>query len=335
MSPTPPRVDTADSGTRPFWSVMIPTYNPGELLGEALRSVLAQDPGPEHMQIQVVDDHSTRSDGEAIVREVAGNRVEFYRQSINVRHAANFNTCLARARGEVVHVLHDDDHVLDGFYAALEPAFREHPGIGAAFTRFIYAHGDGHWHSLSPLEARQAGVLDSFLGKIARGQRITTPCIAVRRSVYEAVGGFDPRFTVGGEDWEMWVRIATHAPVWFEPEPLAVYRMYRPGSLTGNARHSAALAQDMLMATDIVAGYLSDAMGEESARAALSRARAVYSKWAVEAAVSLVRARRWRDAGTALNVARAGVSIPHLAARVAQMVGAEAARLLKSRIRGG
>ena len=41
-----------------------------------------------------------------------------------------------------------------------------------------------------------------------------------------------------GEDWEMWVRIAAHHPVWYEPEPLAVYRKHGI-SLSGRAARMA------------------------------------------------------------------------------------------------
>ncbi|MEQ9234992.1 MAG: glycosyltransferase [Coleofasciculus sp. E2-BRE-01] len=44
---------------RPLWSVMIPTYNCAQYLRETLANVLAQDPGSEVMQIEVIDDHST------------------------------------------------------------------------------------------------------------------------------------------------------------------------------------------------------------------------------------------------------------------------------------
>ena len=37
---------------------MIPTYNCADYLAQALCSVLRQDPGPDAMQIEVVDDHS-------------------------------------------------------------------------------------------------------------------------------------------------------------------------------------------------------------------------------------------------------------------------------------
>lgn len=55
---------------RPLWSVMIPTYNCAHYLREALHSVLCQDPGKDMMQIEVIDDHSTKDDPEAVVKEM-------------------------------------------------------------------------------------------------------------------------------------------------------------------------------------------------------------------------------------------------------------------------
>ncbi|MFX0196931.1 MAG: glycosyltransferase, partial [Candidatus Hodarchaeota archaeon] len=49
-----PRVGPVPEGIhRPFWSVMIPTYNCKHYLEEAFNSVLEQDPGPDEMQIAV------------------------------------------------------------------------------------------------------------------------------------------------------------------------------------------------------------------------------------------------------------------------------------------
>ena len=127
----PPLPDTPD---RPLWSVMIPTYNCSGFLREALESVLSQAPGRERMQIEVVDDHSTEDDPAAIVRDVGAGRVGFYRQTQNVGHVRNFETCLIRARGRFVHLLHGDDMILPGFYRAMERAFDSQPGIGAAFS---------------------------------------------------------------------------------------------------------------------------------------------------------------------------------------------------------
>ncbi len=49
----------SDQSNRPFWSVMIPAHDCGPQFEETLQSVLDQDPGPDQMQIAVVDDASS------------------------------------------------------------------------------------------------------------------------------------------------------------------------------------------------------------------------------------------------------------------------------------
>lgn len=83
---------------RPMWSVMIPTYNCAQYLRKTLESVLAQDPGQERMQIEVVDDCSTEDDPQSVVDELGRGRVSFFRQSQNVGLVRNFETCLLRSK---------------------------------------------------------------------------------------------------------------------------------------------------------------------------------------------------------------------------------------------
>jgi Glycosyl transferase family 2 len=46
---------------RPLWSVMIPTFHCARFLHQTLESVLSQDPGPDVMQIEIVDDCSNNN----------------------------------------------------------------------------------------------------------------------------------------------------------------------------------------------------------------------------------------------------------------------------------
>jgi glycosyltransferase involved in cell wall biosynthesis len=201
---------------------MVPTYECAGYVRETLDSVLAQDPGADQMQIEVVDDAST-DDLETVVRAY-GDRVEFFRQPRNVGHIENMNTCLRRSRGELVHVLHGDDAVRPGFYEALGAPFAD-ASVGAAFCRFIAIDEDSRWTTIGPLEATSDGILEDWLERISSGQRIQTPSMVVRRSVYERIGGFDSRAHGGAEDWEMWTRVAASTRVWHVVEPLALYRI--------------------------------------------------------------------------------------------------------------
>lgn len=240
---------------RPLWSVMIPTYNCARYLRETLTSVLAQDPGSEIMQIEVIDDCSTKDDPQAVVEELGRGRVAFYRQPENVGYIKNFETCLKRSHGKLIHLLHGDDCVKEGFYRKLQSAFENNPEIGAAFCRHFYMDENGHYQGNSALEQPESGILSNWLERIAIEQRIQTPSIVVRRSVYEKLGGFDRRFSCCGEDWEMWVRIAAQYPVWYEVEPLALYRIHS-NSLSRISTRTAVDTQELRMATEIMQSYL-------------------------------------------------------------------------------
>jgi GT2 family glycosyltransferase len=284
---------------RPLWSVMIPTYNCADYLREALTSVLAQDPGQERMQIEVVDDSSTHDDPAAVVAELGKRRVGFFRQRHNVGHVANFNTALQRSHGQLIHLLHGDDRVEPGFYAAMERAFAERPDIGAAFCRDRRIDESGRTLSVAAPVAGRSGVLDGWLATIAAGQRLQAPAMVVRREVYEALGGFDRRISCYGEDWEMWVRIAAHYPVWYETEPLAAYRIHT-SSLTARGIRTGAHAEDYRRVIEINRAHLpGDRVDEWSRAAKVNFARACMRRgW---------RALRTADAATALAHFREGV----------------------------
>ena len=75
--PPPQIAPLAGAGPRPFWSVMIPTYNRLQYLEKTLKSVLAQCPGAEEMQIEVIDNGSTICDPEPLVRRLGGSSEVF------------------------------------------------------------------------------------------------------------------------------------------------------------------------------------------------------------------------------------------------------------------
>jgi glycosyltransferase involved in cell wall biosynthesis len=273
---------------RPLWSVMIPTYNCANYLRETLASVLAQDPGADVMQIEVVDDCSTKDDPQAVVEELGRGRVKFYRQPENVGFIKNFNTCLTRSHGKIIHILHGDDRVLNGFYQKMELLFTQYPEIGSAISRYLYIDMQGHWQGISGLELSESGVLSNWLELIASGQRITTPSIVVRRDVYEKLGGFDSRFSCTGEDWEMWVRIATNYSVGYEVQPLAEYRIENFGSLTQNSVRTGKFYRDLRLANEIIQSYLPNYIPEKVAKKLSRQAREANALLAINNAYKIL-----------------------------------------------
>jgi glycosyltransferase involved in cell wall biosynthesis len=257
-----------DLGARPYWSVMIPTYNPrADYLEETLKSVLQQDPGPDQMQIEVVDDCSNDNTASEVTRRLGAGRVTFHAESQNRGLANNWNTCIERARGHWVHILHQDDIVLPGFYDLLRKAV-ECTEAGAIFCRHAIVNSNGHWMRISELHRESAGLLDDWHAKITTEQLIQFPAIAVRRRVYEQLGGFLPNlhYVV---DWEMWQRIASQFPVCFEPSILACYRLHG-SSATSRLKLDAADVRDVRRMIDLTATYHTPARGRALARKARS-----------------------------------------------------------------
>jgi glycosyltransferase involved in cell wall biosynthesis len=310
---------------------MIPTYHCAGYLGQALESVLAQDPGPERMQIEVVDDGSTRDDPEAVVRGLGGGRVGFFRQPANLGHVGNFNTCLRRSRGRLVHLLHGDDAVLPGFYAAMQRAFEARPDAGAAFCRHVFMDADGRRQRVAPAE-QEAGVMEAGLLHIAARQPFQTPAAVVRREVYERLGGFDRRLAYCGEDWEMWVRIAACFPVWYEPHPLALYRRHNltPGSLTGRSLRTGDNLRDLRRAVGIYQAYLP----AEHARAVRRSVMERCALWGLGLGHNLAGIGRRAAAAAQAREALRCRPTPRIAARAAALVARMAAGWAGDLVRG-
>jgi len=272
----PPAIRVLPVGdSQPLWSVMIPTYNPrADYLEDTLRSVLRQDPGPEQMQIEVVDDCSPHGTPVELVRRIAGDRVAVHREPKNNGMAGIWNRCIERARGEWVHILHQDDFVLPGFYVAMQKGACD-SRVGALFCRHAEINPEGHWLRISHLHREFAGLPDAWHEKITVHQLIQCPAIVVRRAVYEHVGGFRPelRYTL---DWEMWQRIAAQYSFWFQPSILACYRVH-PASATCMLRLDAGDVREVRSMIKMTMAYHPPNRGAVLAR----KARVFYAGLAV------------------------------------------------------
>jgi glycosyltransferase involved in cell wall biosynthesis len=279
-----------ENSPRPLWSVMIPTYNPrADYLEETLWGVLKQDPGSEQMQIEVIDDCSKDDTASEITRRVGAGRVTFHAEPENRGLANTWNRCIERARGHWVHILHQDDFVLPGFYDVLRNG-AEQSDAGALFCRWAVVNSKGHWVGISELHRESAGLIDDWHAKITVQQLIRCPAIVVRRLVYERLGGFLPRlhFT---PDWEMWQRVASQFAFWFEPSILACYRLHSD-SATSRMRLDGADVREVREVIDLTAAYHSPARGRMLAR----RARSWYAEVALFNAREMVVEAGFRSA---------------------------------------
>jgi glycosyltransferase involved in cell wall biosynthesis len=148
--------------------------------------------------------------------------VKVSRTPQNLGLAGGWNTCIERACGQWVHLLHHDDFVLPGFYARMRAVAEAHPEVALVACRNFSVDEQGIILGVSPrvAELEPGGrAVESFL----YANPIQCPGVVVRRAFYEAHGGFRPDllFVL---DVEMWARAIGLAGGVVIPEVLVCYR---------------------------------------------------------------------------------------------------------------
>ena len=257
----------------PLWSVIIPTYNCAVYLKYTLQSILLQDPGPEQMEIIVVDDHSTKDDPEEVVKQYGADRIQFIRQDKNVGKSRNYATGINQSRGRYIHLLHGDDTVSKGFYREMASLFTSYPKASVAFCRCDYINASHQKIGETSLLGHEAGLLDNFLEQIAVWQLIQPPSIVFKREVYETLGSYDVRLKYM-EDWEFYVRAATQFQFAYTPKALSQYRIFPGNSSSQSAKGGkrvATIKQVFSIMDEYVPSYIN-----EKIRRTRNHAAAVY-----------------------------------------------------------
>ena len=193
-------------------SVIVPTYNQSRYLARAIESVWAQD--LNDVEIIVVDDGST-DDTEAILQELSNQgRLRYFRQE-NQGPAAARNRGIRESRGELIAFLDSDDFWLPGKLKAQLNA------LARTGDRFSYCGSKVIDENESLIALAPASTDDGRFINLVWGNRFATPTVLVQRSLLDEVGLFDESLRTG-EDWDLWLRLASKGPGACVSEPLAV-----------------------------------------------------------------------------------------------------------------
>jgi hypothetical protein len=193
----------------PSVTVVMPCFNAESFIGDAIRSILEQR-YPGRLEILVVDDGST--DGSVSVA-TQFDRVRVLRQA-NRGPAAARNLALETATGEVLAFLDADDLWTEGSLACRVERLMADEDVGVVFGNFT------RWTPASSPHARDRevpdrladAVLDAVSGGWLYPAILLDPIVhivatVVRRSVFEAIGGFDTTLRTG-EDYDFFIRAA-------------------------------------------------------------------------------------------------------------------------------
>jgi hypothetical protein len=210
---------------RPQVTLLVPAYNYGRFIAQALDSLLSQT--LRDLELIVIDDAS-RDDTPLVVAPYASDpRVRVVRHEQNQGHIASYNEGLALARGEYVGILSADDYCLRPDALERQVAvFAHNPRVGMVYSAHMMLDPDGQLTTVAhgAADAVRSG-FDEFRS-LLWGNYILHSGVLLRREVQSALGPYDPQLPQSG-DWDLWLRASAGYDVGYIAEPLYVYRLHR------------------------------------------------------------------------------------------------------------
>ena len=195
-------------------SVIIPTYNRGWVLQEAIDSVLAQD--FKDFELIVVDDGSTDN---------TGKMLDSYDQDLIVIRQTNRgvsaarNRGIAEAAGRLIAFLDSDDLWLPGKISRQVDFFNSNPDAVINQTEEIWIR-NGVGVNPKTRHHKSSGMI--FERSLALCL-VSPSAVMMRRSLLDAVGLFDEDLPAC-EDYDLWLRISWRYPVHLIETPLIIKR---------------------------------------------------------------------------------------------------------------
>lgn len=209
-------------GPAPKVSVIIPCFNLGQYLEEAVDSVCAQT--DQDFEIVIVNDGSTDPATNALIAGLSRPRTTVL-WSENRGLGAARNLAIAHARGRYLCALDADDRLHPQFLEKTTAVLDADPRIAFVST-WLETFGDEHW-----VWRQERCDFPALLAEC-----VVLTAAPVRREAVEAVGGYDESMAAqGDEDWDLWISLVEQGyRGTILPEVLFHYRR-RAGSMSATS----------------------------------------------------------------------------------------------------
>jgi len=204
----------------PKVSIMVPTYNQENYIGQAIESALNQD--YLNLEIIVADDCSRDETPIVIRRYLGDSRLKYFRNSINLGKAGNYRKLLYNyASGDWVIMLDGDDYLIDNQFVSIAIAgIINHDNVVAVISGHKVSYPDVEYIHMPSEVTRLADGYDLFMNfqKITPGHS----SIIYKRELAAKVGAY--RFNIMSDDYEMILRLLLHGKALLLNRVVSVWR---------------------------------------------------------------------------------------------------------------
>jgi glycosyltransferase involved in cell wall biosynthesis len=219
---------------KPRVSVVIPVRNGKDYLQEALDSVLQQSFAD--LELLLINDGSKDDDYDRYALQDERIRV-IHLSGIGVSRARNVG--MEQSRGELIAFLDADDVWFPGKLQAQVRYFDDHTDVGVVFGKFIrwpalpgggFASSSSLIRDASSLNIAEAARSGWLYTRLLDGLLVGMNTAVVRRSVYEAIGGFNEDMRQG-EDYDFWLKASRIAQMHSLDGDVALYRIHSASAM--------------------------------------------------------------------------------------------------------
>jgi len=202
----------------PLVSIVTPSYNQARFLEFTIRSVLEQDyPNIEYI---VVDGGST--DGSVDIIRRYEDRLAWWVSERDHGQTDAINKGFAHAKGEILAWLNSDDLYQAGTVAEAVASLRNRPEVGLIYGDANYIDENGRVIGRFP-------AAQTDYKRLRRGYvHIPQQSAFFRAALWREVGPLDPSFYFA-MDYDLWVRLACKAPVFYSRRLWANFRLHASG----------------------------------------------------------------------------------------------------------
>lgn len=182
---------------KPILSVIIPCYNAGKYLAEALESVRSYN-GKYSIETIVIDDGSTDEETVRLIKELAGKQNEIVIRQENKGPAGARNAGISISRGEYLLFLDSDNRIRSRYIDLGIEMLQQNAEIGIVYGKPFF------FGAANQERFFKTGQFDLFR---LLSHNYIDMCSVVRRQVWEDLGGLDENsLIIGHEDWDFWIR---------------------------------------------------------------------------------------------------------------------------------
>jgi glycosyltransferase involved in cell wall biosynthesis len=197
---------------KPLVSVIIPCYNYGRFIEEAIDSVLNQT--FMNFEIIVVDDGSTDPFTKEVLNKLNKPKTRVIFQH-NQKLPATRNNGIELAEGKYICCLDADD--------LLKPTYLE-----KCVLKMEYYNLDICYSYIEEFEdSNNIWPTGEFSLKNLMNHNCVCVASVFKKEIWQKSGGYNPKMIHGYEDWEFWINIAKHGAIGdIVPEPLFLYRKH-------------------------------------------------------------------------------------------------------------